>query len=109
MGYGKITLISIKSKELVQTIEYFYKEFDISYSNYMNIYIDSKSIFIIPFNTTIYEYKYNNFSKDFEEIAINRKRIGFHGLLNIFETKHAILEVISSHSKEANKNKSNKT
>ncbi len=83
MGYGKITLISIKSKELVQTIEYFYKEFDISYSNYMNIYIDSKSIFIIPFNTTIYEYKYNNFSKDFEEIAINRKRIGFHGLLNI--------------------------
>jgi len=73
VGKGKITLISIKTKELVQTLEYLYKKYDNSYSYYLNIYIDSKFIFIIPYDI-FFEYKYHNFSKDFEEISINRER-----------------------------------
>ena len=70
VGYGKINLISIKTKELVQTIEYLYNSNDNRYSCYLNIYIDSKFIFIIPYEI-IYEYKYHSINKDFEEININ--------------------------------------
>ena len=74
VGYESITLISIKAKELVQTIEFFYLKDDFSYSySYLNAYIDSKFIFIIP-REKIFVYKYNNFNKDFEEIIVNEKR-----------------------------------
>jgi len=85
VGYGKITLISIKTKELVQTLEFYY-----SYFHYLNIYIyiDSKFIFIIQ-NDNFSEYKYHNFSKDFEETRNNReivpRDINIRKILNLIE------------------------
>ena len=88
VGYGKISLISIKTKELVQILEYFYNEYSNHYTTYLNLYIDSKHIFIIPYGN-IYEFKYDIFNKDFEKIDLYEKdyyrQITIRNILKLIE------------------------
>ena len=83
LDYGKITLISIKTKEIVQTLEYYYKIY-----RYFNTYIDSKFIFIVAYDI-IYEYKYHSLNKDFEEINTNKynysRRLNLKNILKFLE------------------------
>jgi hypothetical protein len=77
VGQGKISLISILTKELVQTLEFLYNNYAFYFEN---IYIDSKFIFMIR-SDNISIYKYDSFNKDFEETNI--KIESFYGSLNI--------------------------
>ena len=83
VGHGEITLISILTKELVQTIEFLCYKKDRRYmrnTHILNIYIDSKFIFITQ-NNLIHIFKYHRFNKDFEEKNI--KIEGLYFSLNI--------------------------